>query len=86
MGAGDPWRCTDGGRNLGVEPIRYDTLEDWDAFAASLGLPACELSRVNQTPDVEMPDWTPEATEAVGQVCGDDVKRFGWKLPQALTS
>jgi hypothetical protein len=80
---GGYWRtwCTDGGRNLGVEPIRYDVLEDWDEVAGSLGLPACELPRVNQTPNVEMPDWTPEAIEAVGQVCGDDVERFGWKHP-----
>ncbi len=81
---GGYWRtwCTDGGRNLGVEPIRYDALKDWDAVTASLGLPACELPQVNQTPDVEMPVWTPEAIEAVGQVCGDDVERFGWQRPK----
>jgi hypothetical protein len=47
-----------------------------------LGLPACELLWVNQTPDVEMPDWTADTIEAVGQVCGDDVERFGWRQPK----
>jgi hypothetical protein len=80
---GGYWRtwCTDGGRNLGVEPIRYDALGDWGAVTGSLGLPVCELLHMNQTSDVELPVWTPEAIEAVGQVCSDDVERFGWLLP-----
>ena len=45
-------------------------------------LPVCERLRVNQTLNVECPDWTPEAIEAVGQVCGDDVGRFGWNRPK----
>ena len=57
-------------------------MEDWDAVTASLGLPTCELLRVNQTPEVECPDWTPEAIEAIGRVCGDDVEGFGWNPPK----
>jgi len=81
---GGYWRTwsTDAGTDVGVEPIRYDALEDWDAVADGLGLPACELPRVNQTPDVECPVWTGDAIEAIGRVCGDDVERFEWQRPK----
>ncbi len=78
---GGYWRtwCTDAGRDLGVRAIRYEELADWPAVTARLALPACELPRVNQTPEVEMPVWTADAIEAVGRACGDDVERFGWQ-------
>ena len=46
-------------------------------------LPACELLRVNQTPDVECPVWTSDAIEAVERVCGDDGERSGWEPPKS---
>jgi hypothetical protein len=60
-----------------VQPIRYEELADWPAVVTKLGLPACALPHVNQTPDVETPVWTGDLVEAVGQVCGDDVGWFG---------
>lgn len=73
------WCCAVDGADLGVQPYRFETLQArWREIAVKCGCPAAQLPHANGTKQEPAP-WTPELVAAVGELCQEDVARFGFR-------
>lgn len=80
------WRtwCTDeDGVEMGIRPIAFEQLADpatWTELLDWLGLQACPRLRINRSPAIPA-EWTAELIRRVGELCCEDVARFGFSPP-----
>ena len=78
-----PTYCQDRcGRELGVEAIRFEDLSArWLEILARCNLDPIDLPHVNGAdPEIPTP-WTPDLVKGVGELCCEDVARFGFEPP-----
>ena len=72
------WCCDLDGSDLGVTMYRFDQLpEVWPEIAARCGVPDAQLPHVNAGVVLDVV-WRPDLRAAVGQLCRDDIQRFGY--------
>ena len=77
------WCCDDAGAELGVQPLRFETLhETWPLLLRALRLPTTSRPAVNASPPLPV-TWTPALIDSVGTLCCYDVARFGYRPPQS---